>query len=482
MRGSLTALFIIALASIALAEKPGAPAPTPAGIPGKQKEEAEEPVGLGRPLFGEDGKSASKDWTFGFHGYARMPLRTNNSFSRSPYLVDDNYYLSGFAYTRVNETEWAEAFLSAEKGKTRFVLGLFASQFSDWSENTLQGQNGISTAFVEHEWDLSKNARLGVRAGMFWDRNGYVPSYDTYLYGRMHIAGLRLHTRLWDAWYAKFVFGAHAEVINANQGFTPVVFGSTGIDLGWIDLAFVAGLTWTNDSKREFSIIKDGSLRALGGEVRLGIPHVGPLYLAMSLLTADKVIFLANAFEVLHSTGGRGLTQNFFGPDSANGTGEILVGAMEFNWQLSRTLGKLFGAAAGRAVRGLDLKLFGMFALAASKQKSEDPLKNFDDRAYYKWGWELIFRPPFEGLTWLFGSLRYDRVILDTHHESMAFRLITPRIGVTPLKSMNLDIFFSYSKYFYGENVKLRPNQVPGDTSVTKPDDQVIKFQAQVSW
>ena len=47
---------------------------------------------------------------------------------------------------------------------------------------------------------------------------------------------------------------------------------------------------------------------------------------------------------------------------------------------------------------------------------------------------------------------------------------------------MNLDLFFSFTKYWYGDSVALRPNQIPGDTSATRPDETVMKLQAQVSW
>lgn len=467
---ALAATATLTLAAGARADEP----------PPRAAENATPPLLL--PRFGEDQMASKSDWTFGFHGYARGPLRMNSKFSRQPYLVDDNYFLSGFAYTRLSETEWAEAFLSAQKGKTRFVLGLFASQFSDWSETTLQGQGGVATAFVEHEFDLASIAKLSIRAGMFWDREGFIQTYDTYLLGRMHVAGLRLVLKMWDKWYTKLGFGAHAEVINSNQGFTPVGWFKSGVDLGWLDAGFFGGFSWTNDSERKFSIIKDGAMRVLGVEARAAIPHTGNLHLLLSHLRADKVAFLSNAFEVLHSTGGRGLTQSFFGADSENGTGDALMGGFELDWNLERTFKPLFGESAGRAVRGLDLRLFGMFAGVTSKQRSDDPLKNFDKRWYVKWGTELFYRFPMKPLEWLFVSLRYDRVILDTDHDSMAFRAMTPRVGITPIKDFGLDIFLSYSKYWYGSNVRLRPNQIPGDASVTTPDDSMLKIQAQVSW
>ena len=40
-----------------------------------------------------------------------MPLSTQGT--REPYLVDNDYYLSGFAYTRLYEPDWSELFFSA---------------------------------------------------------------------------------------------------------------------------------------------------------------------------------------------------------------------------------------------------------------------------------------------------------------------------------------------------------------------------------
>ena len=80
----------------------------------------------------------------------------------------------------------------------------------------------------------------------------------------------------------------------------------------------------------------------------------------------------------------------------------------------------------------------------------------------------------------MFFAFRFDRVILDRDYESRSFRVVTPRVGVTP--APGLDIFLAYSRYWYGDNIRLRPNQIPGDLSVTQPDERVMKMQAQVRW
>src|SRR5262245_201498 len=53
-----------------------------------------------------------RDTWIELHGYARMPVAVQTT-PRQPFLVDSDYYLSGFAYTRLYEPDWSEVFLSA---------------------------------------------------------------------------------------------------------------------------------------------------------------------------------------------------------------------------------------------------------------------------------------------------------------------------------------------------------------------------------
>jgi hypothetical protein len=452
-------------------------------LPTATIDEAADVVHLNRPLFSEENAGAKPGWSFAFHGYARLPLRAHNlGAPRSPYLVDDSYANSGFSYLRIAETEYAEMFFGLEHDTTRFVIGLLATQFSDWSETTLQGQQGVSTAFVEHTFKrVLPELDVGVRAGMFWDRFGYTPQYDTYLLGRLHVAGGRLHLRLWDMVYVKAGLGAHLELLNNNQGFTPAGWISIGVQpVDFLDASFFYATSWTKDH-RELTIIQDGSLRVIGGEARLAIPEVGPLWASVASYRARAAKFNAAALEVLHSQGGTYLTQNFLGPDSDSGTGEILALGWGLTWQPYRVASFALGSDS-RYLRGLDINLFGMLAWVASNQASDNPLDNFDSRIWFKWGIEPFYRPWSEDWSWLFFSVRYDRVVLDTHHDSLAFRVVTPKIGVTPLRDWKLDIFLAYSRYDYGANVRLRPNQIPGDQAATQPDVSVWKLQAQVVW
>jgi hypothetical protein len=82
---------------------------------------------------------------FELHGYARMPLAAQAT-PREPFLVDNDYYLSGFAYTRLYEPDWSELFFSASKGNYKAEFGIFASLYSDYATPRLENQLGIAQA------------------------------------------------------------------------------------------------------------------------------------------------------------------------------------------------------------------------------------------------------------------------------------------------------------------------------------------------
>jgi len=435
--------------------------------------------------FPEDGPPAAQDgpgWQFGWHGYARMALRTHDSplGDRPPYLIDDRYFESGFAYTRVNESSWAELALSAEKGRTRFVAGLFASEFSGWSQVKLEEQSGVATGFVEHTWEpLDDLLEIDVRAGVFWERMGYVEPYDTYLFGRTHVAAAALGVRVLDALFVRLGRGAHAKV--ANQGFTSVSWLALGVDTDGLEVGLYGVDTATEDGDYEFGPLKDASssLGILGAQAKVAVPGFGRLHAGLARYEAKTVEFLGDAIEVLHATGGQKLTANYLG-DEDKGTGEILAWTWDLVWQPRRTLSLLAGPDAGRPLAGLDLRLFGMTAHVIGKHQREDPAENRHDRHYLKWGSELFYRPLVLGWQQPFVALRYDRVILDMDHESLAFRVLTPRLGVTPEEG--LDVFVSYSSYSYGDNLYAMPDVRQSVGAETRPDSHAFKLQAQIRW
>jgi len=399
-----------------------------------------------------------KDVRFELHGYARMPLSSQGK--REPYLVDNDYFLSGFSYTRLYEPDWSELFFSARRGNYKAEFGLFASLYSDYAAARLENQFGIAQASVTAEKFLDVDP-LSVQIGVFWDRFGYIQPYDTYLFGRTHQGGVKVAYALPGDGHVQAGIGVHQAQLQQNQGTTPVahVAGNypvyPGVQLGGYLLR-----TWTRDV-RQLSPIKNGTMYVAGVDARYQLPNdLGSAYLGFSFLKMDKVLYLASALEIMHSTGGRGITENFLGTDSSDdGTGKMYNLAADVPVKITDKIGA---------------RAFGLASWVRSNQVDEmDPLQNRDRRLYFKWGVE----PSYKLLQHLVGSVRFDRVILDVYDRDNSFRVLSPRLSF-PLDQWG-ELFVMYSHYWYGDKVHLRPGQVPLET---EPDTDVFKLQAQVVW
>ena len=475
-----TLLTLLASASIAQAE-PGLPDAGSTSAPlaedaaiAKSKQTAEndpaiEPLSTSDTVHGVDKTGSTSapampipavdigDVRFELHGYARMPLSTQGT--REAYLVDNDPYLSGFAYTRLYEPDWSELFFSAHKGNYKAEFGLFASLYSDYASARLENQLGVAQASVTAEHFLDQEA-LSVKVGVFWDRFGYLEPYDTYVFGRTHQGGAKVSYALPHGGHVQVGIGIHQAQLQQNLGLTPVANVAGSYPLGPVEVGAYVLRTWTRD-KRQLSPIQDGTMWVTGLDAKYKLPHDrGTAYLAFAYYNMDKVLYLAPALEVMHSTGGRGLTENFLGLDSSNdGSGHMYTLAADVKTKLTDRIG----------VRG-----FGMATWVRSPQVDEmDPIANRDRRLYLKWGLE----PSYKLLPKLAVSARFDRVILDVYDSENSFRILSPKLSF-PLDNWG-ELFLQYSHYWYGDKVHLRAGQVPLETM---PDSDVVKLQAQVRW
>jgi hypothetical protein len=429
-------------------------------------------------------------------GYFRAPLRISfrsrgegvkegeSQYNiHTPWLVDDDYFRSGFQYTRIQESDWSEVYLTVGNKYLTGDIALMGSLYSDWARPILDRQWGIAQGYLTFKWQSEGphlKFRMHVRAGAFWDRFGWLEPYDTYIFGRTHQMGgqvrLEFGFKNVTAWLVHGV-GAHLDAIEANQGLTMLNYVHAGLDFKRMaQLGFYFLDTQAND-KRQLKEVQDASMRIYGLDARVS-PWVGTLYLAGSIVKASQAQYLSPAVEVMHSWGGRGLVESYLGSEKSDGQGELRSLAGEYTFSLSRALGHFRPEAAHSGfLRNGDvtLKWFGLVAYTLSKQVDPDQAINRDGRLSFKWGAEGMWQP----LSFLFASLRYDRVILDVQDEASAFRVITPRVGFTVNWGLGAQIFVQYSRYFYGERVRLRPGQVALETL---PDTDVFKLQAQLTF
>jgi hypothetical protein len=458
-------LALLLLASTAYADEP-----TPDAPKAEEKKEEVKTAAIEQPST-TDSVSVTKtdepqpakalevgDVRFELHGYARMPLAAQGT-PREPYLVDNDYYLSGFSYTRLYEPDWSELFFSAKHGNYKAEFGLFASLYSDYASARLENQLGVAQASVTAKHFLNHDP-LTVQLGVFWDRFGYIEPYDTYVYGRTHQGGVKIAYDLPGGGRVQTGIGIHQAQLQQNLGLTPVAHIAGAYPVGPVELGIYTLRTWTRD-KRQLSPIQDGTMWVTGVDAKYRLPdNRGTAYLAFAYYNMDHVLYLAPALEVLHSTGGRGLTENYLGLDASDdGSGHMYTLAADVKTHITEQIG---------------LRAFGMTTWVRSPQVDEmDPQVNRDRRLYLKWGLD----PSYKLLPQLVLSARYDRVILDVYDSENSFRVLSPRITF-PLDTWG-ELFFMYSHYWYGDKVQLRPGQVPLETM---PDENVFKLQAQVVW
>jgi hypothetical protein len=391
------------------------------------------------------------------HGYARMPLMTQGT--REPYLVDNDYYLSGFAYTRLYEPDWSELHFSASKGDYKVEFGMFASLYSDYAQADVADQLGIAQASVTAKNFLDVK-RLTVQVGVFWDRYGYIEPYDTYVFGRTHQGGAKLAYAFDTGLRLQGGIGFHQADLQQNLGLTPIAHVAAVQPIGPVEVGAYVLRTWTRDH-RQLSPIQDGTMYVAGLDAHYKLPHDrGTSYLAFGYYDMNKALYLAPALEVEHSTGGRGITENFLGLDGSDeGTGKMYTLATDNSIKIDPR----------SAVRVL-----GMGTWVRSPQVDEmDPLHNKDRRLYFKWGIE----PSYLVLPKVRVSARYDRVILDVYDSANSFHVLSPKVSF-PLDGWG-ELFVQYSHYWYGDKVQLRSGQVPLETM---PDSDVFKIQAQAVW
>src|ERR1051325_3301698 len=130
---------IVVLLGSTVAYADGEPTPTPKP---KQTASIEAPSTSDTNTVEQKAQPSTMDLgdvKFELHGYPRMPLAAR--LPREPYLVDNDYYLSGFSYTRLYEPDWSELFFSAKKGDYKVELGMFASLYSRSDEHTSELQS-----------------------------------------------------------------------------------------------------------------------------------------------------------------------------------------------------------------------------------------------------------------------------------------------------------------------------------------------------
>ncbi len=481
----------------------------------------------------EEAKPADQSggWQTFVTGYFRAPMTmgfsprpgpdnptgpTRMQVSYGPNRTVDSSYWS-FAYTRVQEQDWAELFVHAKKKHAEAVVGWMGYWLQAAGYRNPDASWAPGVAYLTLDSDIQTGSikpNIALSVGSWWPKFGYFEKYDTYTLGQMRQLGEQLKLTIpFNADTTLTLthgFGTNRDgSYNYGVG-NPLYASTTGLDLleygnaqltiqKYLNLGLHFNTQWTRDPNltqqvtpgKAYSDAGKAYLMTVGGEVGVSAPHAGRLWLSPSYIKVRNGWALAQGgVEVMHSLGGMGLASNYMGynnsiPDST-GTGSML----NLGFLYENSLSGIQDKPRGSVMPDLTLNVFGLMAdvnldLPAGSKVTENHIKQF------KYGADLTLQTT----EWLGLMARFDQVNLDLDHGGYVFSSITGRLIFSSHFLSSESIYLQYSRYRYGDNMVLNGTWPWGEVLVAgndtiqggvyskqKPDMDVVKVQATVSF
>ncbi len=464
-------------------------------------------------------------WQPAFSGYFRAPLSVaivnrpdpgNNPNNLSgtqlsfgpDRAVDGNY--NSFAFTRVQETDWAEAYIHAQKKHVDGAVGWGGYWFQSvgYQRPFAQWMPGFAWVRLDSDfqaWGRTPNA--AVQVGAFWPVFGYFPVYDTYTMGRIRQLGVRFDLTVPATSNLKITltsgFGGNRNGF-VSVGTVPVV-GITNATTTALDVLTYANLaidyrdtvhvglhwnrSWTSDPGNAaglpigatFQDVKDAYLMVSAAELRVRHSRAGLLWVSPTYVQIKNGWALdpLGGVEVLHSQSGNFGT-NYMGYTGtiSNSTGSGKTFSVGFMYE--NTLGGVMGRGFGTRLPDLTLDVFG---LLVDSTRDLTPGSNLQrNLTQFKWGTSLTLQT----LTWLALMLRFDQVnnaSPDLHDLGLAgntFAMITPRLIITSHYGSSEMVYIQYTRYIFGD--AFMAPQGAGLFIDGGPAANVVKVEATMSW
>ena len=506
-----------------------APAPAPAPAPEAPKKRGGGPtLGLSPDAPQASGRltspaepapvvaaEPSAEWKFDVTGYFRAPFRMSwgpattqdtrpaamgidpGTQLRSPPLIPDANYID-WRYTNSYVAPWTELNFHYGNDRVKATVQIASYNITDSGYRRLESNLGINQAYITllfPEVGNNENLHLTLTVGGFTNRYGAAGRYDagkyeTYLFGRTHVAGQTLNFA-WDAtdnwtFQVEETFGAKLEPIpfygrplgnscvgnamgcDVRQSLPawepfpgPRAMESTFVASGHLGATFKKMLllgghyveAFANDNERasayqgtvfgaDTRLTGSGRpfIRTVGVDAKLLGGWIGDGYFGYSRLTAQNALYLQDAIEVLHSFGGWQLHDNYFGApgdtDPVTGTIDTFLFQYSFSWAQWLWHPQAFWG------QGPDLvtTVFGMY-------NKINAFNDLADKTKLKWGVETTYLPLAQ-----FGfGFRYDAVQPDLDESQQNFSVISPRIFIRTSFVTHEQIMLQYSRYFYGD-------------------------------
>jgi hypothetical protein len=512
-------------------------APPPKTPPPTAQPKTEPPPIAAAPTEAVEPAAVPGAWHTGVNGYFRAPMALGLSQRPGPdnlsgpsstqvsygpnRTIDSNYY--SFAYTRLQEQDWAEVFVHAKKAHVDAAVGWMGYWFQSVGFRNYDAAWAPGVAYVALDTDFGEGeqkSNIMFTAGAWWPSFGYFEKYDTYTLGRFRQLGLQLkltvplNPDLTVTGTAGFGTGRDGSF---NPGAPPMYGSTVGADLlayGHLkvsyqklaDLGFHINTEWTADpnlwqqmmmTPKSYDVASTAHLSVVGLEANVRVPHWGHLWLSPSFLSVRNGWALDSAgTEVMHSLGGAGIAGNYmaFNNSLTDSTGS---GSMtNFGFLYENTLSNVLGLPPGTLTEWT-FSVFGLLADASLNLPVNPPgtpasMVTQSTIEQFKYGFDLAVQP----LTWLGFMGRFDFVNYNVGHGGYVFDTITGRAIVSSHFLSSERIYIQYSRYKYGDKMVLagawpwdgQPlvagsiNTQSGPYANMTPDENVFKVQAEVAF
>jgi hypothetical protein len=480
-------------------------------------------------------------WRTEVHGYFRAPVSLGISSRQSPddptgpnktqisygpnRVFDWNYY--SFAYTRLQEQDWAELFVHEKKPHVDAAVGWMGYwyQGAGFRNPDASWVPGMAYLTLDTDFKLTDELKpnIALTMGAWWPKFGYFEKYDTYTLGRFRQIGEQAQLTVpFTPDFTMALIEGFGTARDGSYNFTlnnisPLYASQTNLDLmAWLNLQIVyqklfdVGLHVNTEWMADPSLIPDAvmmpksytpasesHLSVAGAEINLRIPKAGHLWLSPSYISVRNGWALGQGTEVMHSLGGMGFAQNYLAltnsPTDSTGSGSMLA----FGFLYENTLSEVLGKPRGSMLPDLAVSLFCLYAGASLDLPATTTLRQFnflkqDKLKQFKYGADATLQLA----DWVAFMLRGDFVNYDLDQNGYVFAAVTTRLQFASHFLSSERIYFQYTRYIYGDNMVLNAswpwNQslVQGSSVIQqaaaysgkKPDENVVKLQSEIAF
>jgi len=443
------------------------------------------------------------------------PAKTQISYGPNR-AFDWSYY--SFAYTRLQEQDWAELFVHERKKHVDAAVGWMGYWYQGAGFRNPDAAWLPAIGYLTLDTDfnaLGFNPNVAFTVGAWWPKFGYVEKYDTYTLGRFRQIGEQLKLAIPFNDFTLAVLQGFGTARDGSYNFTfqnisPLYGATTAIDLiAWVnvqllyqryvDVSLHFNTEWTADPNLEQqTVVNDKSYQAAsashltvaGAEATVDLPYAGRLWLSPSYIAVKNGWALGNGTEVMHSLGGLGVATNYLAwtgsPTDSTGNGAMANLGFLYENSLSRIQGKPVGAV----LPDLKVSLFGLYTSASLTLPAMTTLKQ-DKIRQLKWGLDATLQT----LDWLAFMVRGDIVNYDLDNKGFSFAALTARMQFASHFLSSERIYIQYTRYFYGDKMLLNATWPWGTSLVAgssviqqgpysgmKPDANIIKLQSEIAF